>query len=116
MTIIDALPMDQIARDTHPLNVMVLLDMLKDHHVDIKTETKLEAVTDAGVLVSHKNDLKDEILCHSVVLSVGFTLLSDLVRKFENLVPEVHIVGDCRWEKGNLWHAITDGFNAAIDL
>ena len=59
MTIIDALPMDQIAPDVHPLNMTTLLGMLDDNGVDIRTETKLEAVTDKGALVSDKEGNKD---------------------------------------------------------
>ena len=116
VTIIDVLPMDQIASDVHPLNMTTLLDMLDKNGVDIRTETKLEAVTDNGALVSDKEGNKIEILCHTVVLSIGVTPRSDLIRRFENLAPEVHVVGDCRRGQGNLGYATADGFNAAIEV
>jgi len=76
---------------------------------------KFEAVTDNGALVSDKEGNKIEIPCHTVVLSVGVTPRSDLIRRFENLASEVHVVGDCRRGQGNLGYATADGFNAAIE-
>jgi 2,4-dienoyl-CoA reductase-like NADH-dependent reductase (Old Yellow Enzyme family)/thioredoxin reductase len=116
VTIIDVLPMDQIAPDCHPLNMATLLEILNEYHVDIKTETKLEAVTDRGALVSDRDGNNSEIPCDTVVFSIGVTPRSSLVQRFENLAREVYLVGDCRREQGNLWHAITDGFNAAIEV
>ena len=116
VTIIDVLPMDQIASDVHPLNMTTLLGMLDENGVDIRTETKLEAVTDNGALVSDKEGNKIEIPCHTVVLSIGVTPRSDHMRRFENLAPEVHVVGDCRRGQGNLGYATADGFNAAIEV
>ncbi|HVN97370.1 MAG TPA: FAD-dependent oxidoreductase [Syntrophorhabdaceae bacterium] len=116
VTIIDALSRAQITPDVHPLNLTTLIAMLNNQRVTIKTETKLEAVTDAGALVSDRDGYKYEIQCETVVLSVGVTPRSDLVQRFKHLAPEVHAVGDCRRERGNLGHAVTDGFNAVIEL
>jgi thioredoxin reductase len=93
-----------------------LLGMLKEYHVDIKTETKLEAITDRGALVSDRDGNKGEILCDTVVLSIGVTPRSDHMCRFENLAPEVHVVGDCKRKQGNLGYATADGFNAAIEV
>ena len=116
VTIIDVLPMDQIAPDVHPLNLTTLLGMLNENGVDIRPETKLEAVMDNGALVSDKEGNKIEIPCHTVVLSIGVTPRSDHIHRFENLASEVHVVGDCRRGQGNLGYATADGFNAAIEV
>jgi 2,4-dienoyl-CoA reductase-like NADH-dependent reductase (Old Yellow Enzyme family)/thioredoxin reductase len=116
VTIIDALPLEQTAPDVHPVNRTALLNLLHDCQVDIRPETKLEAVTGTGALVSSRGGDKTEIPCASVVLAVGVTPRADLVERFAGLAAEVHVVGDCRREGGNLGHAVTDGFNAAIDL
>ena len=116
VTIIDVLPLEQIASDVHPVSRTALLNLLHDCQVAIRPETRLEAVTEIGVLVSSKGGDKTEIPCASVVLAVGVTPRTDLVERFVGLAAEVHVVGDCRRERGNLGHAVTDGFNAAIDL
>ncbi len=116
VTIVDVLPVDQIALDVHPMNRTALFDMLRDSLVEMKTETKLEAITDTGAIVSARDGKRTELPCRSVVLAVGVTPRSDLVQRFEKLADEVHVVGDSRRERGNLRHAATDGFNAAIDI
>jgi 2,4-dienoyl-CoA reductase-like NADH-dependent reductase (Old Yellow Enzyme family)/thioredoxin reductase len=116
VAVIDMLPMERIASDTHPLNMTTLLSMLETNGVSITTETRLEAVTDNGALVSDKQGNKAEIPCHTVVLSIGVTPRSDLIGRFINLAPEVHVVGDCGRAQGNLGCATLDGFNAAIEV
>lgn len=116
VTVIDELPLDEIALDVHPINRTALLDMLQGALVEVMTGTKLEAVTDTGVVVRRSDDQVSEIPCHHVVLAAGVTPRSDLVQRFLGLATEVHVVGDCRRERGDLRHAVTDGFNAAIDL
>jgi len=116
VTIIDVLPADQTALNVHPLNKATLLNMLEKNGVDIRVETKLEAVTDSSALVSDREGNEIEIPCHTVVLSIGVTPRLDLVGRFERLAPEVHVVGDCRRRQGNLGYAVTDGFNATIEV
>jgi thioredoxin reductase len=89
---------------------------LKDHDVNIRTEMRLEGVTETGAILADKEGKRDTAFCDTVVLSLGVTPRTDLVRMFENLAPEVYTIGDCRRERGNLWHATTDGFNAAMEI
>jgi 2,4-dienoyl-CoA reductase-like NADH-dependent reductase (Old Yellow Enzyme family)/thioredoxin reductase len=116
VTIIDMLPLDQIAIDAPAWNVAALRNMLKDHHVDIRTEVRLEGITETGAILVDREGKRDTALCDTVVLSLGVTPRTDLVRMFENLAPEVYTIGDCRRERGNIWHATTDGFNAAMEI
>ena len=116
VTIIDMLPLDQIAADAPAWNMTALRNMLKDHQVDIRTEVRLESITDTGAIIVDREGKRDTALCDTVILSLGVTRRTDLVRMLENLAPEVHVIGDCRRERGNLWHAITDGFHAAMEI
>jgi hypothetical protein len=76
----------------------------------------LEGITDTGAIIVDREGKRDTALCDTVVLSLGVTRRTDLIRMLENLAPEVHVIGDCRRERGNLWHATTDGFNAAMEI
>jgi 2,4-dienoyl-CoA reductase-like NADH-dependent reductase (Old Yellow Enzyme family)/thioredoxin reductase len=116
VTLIDMLPFDRIALDVHPISRTALLQMLQDASVEIKAETKLEAVTADGVMVSHSDGGRAEIRCHSVVLALGVAPRHDMVHLFDGLAEDVHVIGDCRQQGGNLQRAITDGFNAAVDI
>ena len=116
VTVIDALPLEQIASDVHPISRTALLDMLQGALVEMKTATALEAVTGAGAVVRGADGESSEIPCDSVVLAAGVMPRSDLVERFKGLADEVRVIGDCRRERGDLRYAITDGFNAAIDI
>jgi NADPH-dependent 2,4-dienoyl-CoA reductase/sulfur reductase-like enzyme len=116
VTIIDMLPLDQIAVDAPAWNMTALRNLLRDHQVDIRAEVQLEGITDTGAIIVDKEGKRDITFCDTVVLSLGVTPRIDLVRMFDNLAPEVYTIGDCRRERGNLWHATTDGFNAAMEI
>jgi len=116
VTIIDTLPLDRIALDVHPISRTALLDMLQSALVEIKTETTLTAVTDSGAIVSDRHGTKTEVPCDCVVVATGTLPQLELVRRFEGLPGEVHVIGDCGRESGNLQHAVADGFFAAMDI
>lgn len=116
VTLIDMLPLDMIACDVHPISRTALLDMLRSASVVIKTQTRLESVTSAGAIVMNRDGGREEILCDSVVLALGATPRHETVRLLEGLAEDVRVIGDCRRRGGNLRRAITDGFNAAIDI
>ncbi len=116
VVLVDMLPLDRIALDAHPISRTALFAMLRSASVEIEAQTKLEAVTASGVIVSRGDGSRAEIACHSVVLATGVTPRREPERLFEALCHEVHVIGDCRRAGGNLRTAIADGFNAAIDI
>jgi 2,4-dienoyl-CoA reductase-like NADH-dependent reductase (Old Yellow Enzyme family)/thioredoxin reductase len=116
VTLIDMVPLDRIALDVHPISRIALFDMLRGASVEISAETRLEAVAANGVTVDHADGSRAEIACRSVVLALGATPRHESVRLFEGLCNQVRVIGDCRRQGGNLRTAITDGFNAAIDI
>ena len=116
VSVIDMLPLDEIAADAPALNVAALRNILRDHHVDVREEVRLEAVTEAGAVIIDKDGDRGEIRCDTVVLALGVCSRPDLLRTLEHLAPEMYVVGDCGRERGNLWYATTDGFDAAMSI
>jgi NADPH-dependent 2,4-dienoyl-CoA reductase/sulfur reductase-like enzyme len=102
VSMIDMLSLDQIAVDAPAWNVTALRNILKDHHVDIRTEVRLEGITETGAIIVDREGKRDTALCDTVVLSLGVTPRTDLVKMFENLAPETYTIGDCRRERGNI--------------
>ena len=90
--------------------------MMSELNIDIKTEVKLEAVTDAGAVIMDKNWNRTEIPCDTVVLAVGVTPLTKVIQMFEDLAHEVYTAGDCNKERGNLYSATLQGFFAAMEI
>ena len=116
VTVIDMLPLKQIDADSPFVNIISLRGMMDDLDIDIKTEVKLEAVTDAGAVIIDKNWNRSEIPCDTIVLAVGVKPRTEAVRMFEDCAPEVYIAGDCNKERGNLYSATLQGFFAAMEI
>jgi 2,4-dienoyl-CoA reductase-like NADH-dependent reductase (Old Yellow Enzyme family)/thioredoxin reductase len=116
VTLVDMLPLEQIDAEYPFVNIISLRGMMKELNIDIKTEVKLEAITDTGVIVMDKNWKKAEIPCDTVVLAVGVEPRKETVRMFEDLASEVYMVGDCNKERGNLYSATLQGFFAAMEI
>ena len=116
VTLIDMLSLEEIDAEYPFVNIISLRGMMKDLKVDIKTEVKLEAITDTGAVVTDKNWNKVEIPCDTVVLAVGVKPRTEVVRMFEALAPEVYMAGDCNKERGNLYSATLQGFFAAMEI
>ncbi len=113
--IIDMLGELEIAQDVPILNRIGLMGLLHKHGVDIRTELKLEEITDKGVIVIHKDKRRHELTADTVVLSLGYKPRSETVKTLQGLAPEVYIIGDCSNPR-NLMAAIHDGFNVAVEL
>jgi len=63
--------------------------------VEIKTEVKLEEITDKGVLVIDKKWERFEIPGDTIVLSLGFKSRTETVKSLQGLAREVYVIGDC---------------------
>ena len=73
-------------------------------------ETKLNAITEAGITVTDKNGATTDIPVDSVILSVGYTP-APIAKKGKN----VHVVGDAD-KVGNLRTVIWQAWDVAMKL
>jgi NADPH-dependent 2,4-dienoyl-CoA reductase/sulfur reductase-like enzyme len=116
VTLVDMLPLEQIDAEYPFVNIISLRGMMGELNIDIKTEVKLEAVTETGAVIMDKNWNRTIIPCDTVVLAVGVKPRAEVVQIFEDLVPEVYMAGDCNKERGNLYSATLQGFFAAMEV
>jgi 2,4-dienoyl-CoA reductase-like NADH-dependent reductase (Old Yellow Enzyme family)/thioredoxin reductase len=116
VTLIDMLPLEQIDVGSPVISTTTLRRMLADLHVKVITEVLLDAVTETGAVILDKDRKKTEIACDTVVRALGVAPRTDVVAQFADLVPDVRMIGDCNNKRGNLYHAISEGFFAAMDI
>lgn len=114
--VIDVLPLQQIDADSPFVNIIALRDMMNELNIEIKTEVKLEAITESGAVIMDKNWNRIEIPCDTVVLSLGVKPRTEVAAMFEDLAPEVFMAGDCNRERGDLYSAAREGFFAAMEI
>lgn len=116
VTLIDMLPLKEIDQEYPFVNIISLRGMMEELGMDIRTEVKLEAITERGAQLVDKNWNRIEIPCDTIVLAVGVRPRSEGIQNFEDLAPEVYLAGDCNKERGNLYYAILQGFFAAMEI
>ena len=116
VTLIDALPLEQIDSGLPRINISTLRNMLSRLGVETRTGVTLDSVTGAGVVVSDSTRQPVEIPCDTVVLSLGVVPGTDNREKYKDLAEDVFFIGDCNSSKGNLYHATTEGFFAAMEI
>jgi 2,4-dienoyl-CoA reductase-like NADH-dependent reductase (Old Yellow Enzyme family)/NADPH-dependent 2,4-dienoyl-CoA reductase/sulfur reductase-like enzyme len=115
VTVIDMISEREIAQDVASISKPVLLQLLREHGVEWRTEVKLEAITDKGAVVIDKQWNQFELPADTVVLSMGLTARRETVNAFRGMAPEVYVVGDCSHPR-NLMAAIHDAFNVAVEI
>lgn len=116
VTLIDMLSLEQIDSGIPRINISALRSMLEKLQVQIRTGVELKAVTETGAVIVDKNQQKTEIPCDTVVLALGMQPGSPIIESWQDLAPEVYIIGDCHNPKGNLYHATSEGFFAAMNI
>ena len=116
VTLIDMLSLEQIDTNYPFTDTGTLRGMLGNLNVDIITGVTLEAVTGTGAEITDKNGKRTLIPCDTIVLALGMQPRSEDVVKFGHLAPDVHVIGDCHNQRGNLYSATSEGFFAAIEI
>ena len=115
VTLIDALPREQLGWGSSPINAFYLFDMLEEYNVALKPDTWLIDVTDDHIVIK-KNGKEENLVFDNVILASGMKANADseAIRKLKATVAESYIVGDSNTSQGTLWNAVTSGFDAAM--
>jgi 2,4-dienoyl-CoA reductase-like NADH-dependent reductase (Old Yellow Enzyme family)/thioredoxin reductase len=80
----------------------------------IYTDTQVKEIVPQGVVCNSK---KGEFVVEadSIIIAAGFRSPLETVDKFCGLVPEYHILGDCK-NVGQIYHAINTAYYAALSI
>jgi 2,4-dienoyl-CoA reductase-like NADH-dependent reductase (Old Yellow Enzyme family)/thioredoxin reductase len=92
-----------------------LIDVVEKYGVRFLTETKLEEITDSGVIVIDKNWKRFDIPADTVVLSLGFKPRTEAAYRFGEAASEFYMIGDCLRPQ-SIKEAIHGGFNVAVEI
>ena len=80
--------------------------------VTMLTDTSIEEITDNGVAILGQDQKKGFIEANTVVLASGAKSDRALHDILEDVVPEIHLAGDCLYP-GNIRSAIYQGASVA---
>jgi 2,4-dienoyl-CoA reductase-like NADH-dependent reductase (Old Yellow Enzyme family)/thioredoxin reductase len=116
VTLIDMLPLEQIDAGTPVINIYALRRLLKELKVATLTEVRLVEITANGARVVDKNGRSLELVCDTLIYSLGVEPRANAIANLQGLVPEVYLIGDCNNQRGNLCSAVAEGFFAAQEI
>jgi 2,4-dienoyl-CoA reductase-like NADH-dependent reductase (Old Yellow Enzyme family)/thioredoxin reductase len=113
VTLIDALPREELGSGSSPINAYALFNILAEYNLDLRTQTKLVDVTkDYAIVIK---DAKEEALVFdTVVLSLGIHVDTESINRLRTAVAECYIVGNCSGKSNTVWNATTSAFDAAM--
>ncbi|MBN1851033.1 MAG: FAD-dependent oxidoreductase [Deltaproteobacteria bacterium] len=113
VTIVEMLP--KIGTQIESMTRKVMLQRLRDCHVEILTEHRLRKVTDLSVILNDKQGKEITLTCDSVVIATGTSPNNKLFDQVKSLGPKVYQIGDCR-EARSAKEAIFEGFSIGIAI
>ena len=90
------------------------LHELREHGVELRTEVRVEEITDEGVVVSGDGE-RQTLAADHVILATAPKSDPTSAEKFAGAAPEVHVIGDCS-EVGYIAGAIASGNRIGLAL
>jgi pyruvate/2-oxoglutarate dehydrogenase complex dihydrolipoamide dehydrogenase (E3) component len=117
VTVIEMKGKDKILLDVPGINASYLKFWLEEEKGRFITDTTIEEITGTGIRTVNNLFQWKEYPADTIVLAAGMKARKDKVDELRTLIPgtEVAIVGDC-YQPRNLYRAIHDGFNSAVEI
>ena len=93
VTLVEILPVigELMVRDV----IDYVIDQLVQHKVEILTSTKVEEITDDGIVVTDKEQKKRTIKADNVIIATGAKPNKKVQDALQGLAREVYLAGDC---------------------
>ena len=100
--------LSELAPDLFHANRGMILEQLAQKDVRIFTDTRFERITSRGVVVTTKDGSESLLEADTVIVSIGMKAANALLPGLNEIVGEVHSIGDCvspRRVKDAVWEA-----------
>ena len=116
VTLIDALPEEQIDAACPYISITALRQMLRDLNVDFRPGTTFKGASATGASVTDKDGSATGIPCDSIVLALGTRPSIETIKELTGLATGTYVVGDGSGRQCNLFGAVAGGFLAAMEI
>jgi NADPH-dependent 2,4-dienoyl-CoA reductase/sulfur reductase-like enzyme len=113
VTLIDALPREELGSGSSPINAYAIFNMLAEYNVDLRTQTKLMDVTQDYAIVV-EDGREEGLVFDTLILSLGTAVDTEAIDHFRTAVAECYVVGTGNGKSGTVWNATTSAFDAAM--
>ncbi len=116
VTLIDALPREELGAGSSPINAYALFNILAEFNVDLRTQTELVDVTKDCAVVVTKDGKEESLVFDTVVLSLGTQVDMEPIDRLRSSIAECYIVGSSSGKSNTVWNATTSAFDAAMAI
>ena len=113
VTLIDVLSREELGSGSSPINAYAFFNILAEHNLDLRTQTKLIDVTQDYAIVV-KDGREERLVVDTVILSLGIKIDTEAVNRLRTAVAECYIVGNSNGRSSTVWNAVTSAFDAAM--
>jgi len=113
VTLIDALPREQLGSGSSPINAYALFNILAELNVDLRVRTELIDVTQDYAIVA-RDGVEERLAFDTIVLSLGTKVDSEAINELKTAAAECYVVGNSNGKSGTVWNATTSAFDAAM--
>jgi 2,4-dienoyl-CoA reductase-like NADH-dependent reductase (Old Yellow Enzyme family)/thioredoxin reductase len=115
VTLIDALPREELGSGSSPINAFAIFALLAECNVDLRTRTKLmDATQDYAIVATEGRE--ERLRFDTLVLSLGTEVDTEAIGRFRTAVAECYVVGTSNGKSGTVWNATTSAFDAAMAI
>jgi NADPH-dependent 2,4-dienoyl-CoA reductase/sulfur reductase-like enzyme len=117
VTVVEMMGPEIVLAEAPSAHKYFLLDRIREYHIRIVTNTRMEEVTESGIRAIGRDFRWATFDAESVVLALGLRPRKEKVAELRRLIPEteVFVVGDCN-RPGSIFSANHGGFNAVCEL
>jgi 2,4-dienoyl-CoA reductase-like NADH-dependent reductase (Old Yellow Enzyme family)/thioredoxin reductase len=115
VTLIDALPREELGSGSSPINAYALFNILAEYSLDLRTGTKLVDVTQDYAIVVNEGG-EEKLIFDTVILSLGTTVDTGAIDRLRSAVAECYVVGNSNGRSGTVWNAVTSAYDAAMAI
>jgi 2,4-dienoyl-CoA reductase-like NADH-dependent reductase (Old Yellow Enzyme family)/thioredoxin reductase len=113
VTLIDALPKEELGSGSSPINAYAIFNELAEYNVDLRTQTRLVDATQDHAIVA-KDGREDGLRFDTLVLSLGTRVDTEAIDRFKAAFAECYVVGTSNGKSDTVWNATTSAFDAAM--
>jgi 2,4-dienoyl-CoA reductase-like NADH-dependent reductase (Old Yellow Enzyme family)/thioredoxin reductase len=113
VTLIDALPREELGSGSSPINAYALFNILAEYNLDLRSQTTLVDVTQNNAIIV-RNGREERLVFDTVVLSLGTRVDTEAINRLRPAVAECYVVGNSNGKSGTVWNATTSAYDAAM--
>jgi 2,4-dienoyl-CoA reductase-like NADH-dependent reductase (Old Yellow Enzyme family)/thioredoxin reductase len=115
VAVVDMIPVDRFAADMTHITRVMLLTLMKDHHVKMIGDHLIRSIDKDGVHIEGKDWKHETLEADYIVCALGVKSNKTIADAFVEMMPDVYVVGDA-YEVGNIKGANLTAYDCCCNI